>query len=171
MRGHPIAVTVIGSVVVALALVVGLWGKRQDFVDSFGNASAGLLAGAVALQIVWLLARTEAWHVCVGAAGGQVGRRRLYRAASVGYLGNQFNSNFGLGVRIAALRRSAPDHSPSPSVLIAAELPIVVIEMALAAILSFTLIGPLGVPWWVPVIALAAAVVAIGGAGRFVRHR
>ena len=171
MRRHPVAVTVIGSLVVATALVVGLWEKREDFVDAFGSASAGLLAAAIALQIIWLIARTEAWHVCVDAAGGRVGRRRLYRAASVGYLGNQFNSNFGLGVRIAALRRSAPDHSPSPAVLIAAELPIVVIEIALAAILSFTLIGPLGVPWWVPLVALAVAALVIGGGGRFVRHR
>lgn len=171
MRRHPVAVTVIGSLVVAAALVVGLWEKREDFVDAFGSASAGLLAGAIGLQVVWLIARSEAWHVCVDAAGGRVDRRRLYRAASVGYLGNQFNSNFGLGVRIAALRRSAPDQSPPPSVLIAAELPIVVVEIALAAILSFTLIGPLGIPWWVPLVALAAAFLGIGGAGRFVRHR
>ena len=171
MRRHPVAVTVIGSLVVAVALVVGLWGKREDFVDAFGSASASLLLASIALQIIWLIARSEAWHVCVAAAGGHVGRRRLYRAASVGYLGNQFNSNFGLGVRIAALRRSAPSDSPSASVLIAAELPIVVIEIALAALLSFTLIGPLGVPWWVPLIALAVAAVAIGGAGRFVRYR
>jgi hypothetical protein len=56
-------------------------------------------------------------------------------------------------------------------VLVAAELPIVVIEIAFAAILSFTLIGPLGVPWWVPLLALAVAAAAIGGMGRFVRHR
>ena len=83
--------------------------------------------------MIWLIARSEAWHVCVGAAGGSVNRRRLYRAASVGYLGNVFNGNFGLAVRIAALRRSAPSDSPRPSVLVAAELPILVIEGALAA--------------------------------------
>ena len=171
MRHHPVAVTIIGSLIVAVALAVGLWGKRHDFVDAFTSASAATLGAAIALQIVWLVARSEAWHVCVAAAGGNVDRRRLYRAASIGYLGNQFNSNFGLGVRIAALRRSAPECSPPPSVLIAAELPIVVIEIALAAILSFTLIGPLGVPWWVPVIVVVAATVLISGAGRFVRDR
>lgn len=170
-RRHPVAVTVLGSLVVGGALAAGLWNKREDFVDAFGSASAKLLIASVALQIVWLIARSEAWHVCVGAAGGQVDRRVLYRAASVGYLGNLFNSNFGLGVRIAALRRSAADDSPSPAVLVAAELPIVVIEMALAAVLSFTLVGPLGVPWWVPVAALAGATIFIGGMGRFVRHR
>ena len=40
----------------------------------------------------------------VRSAGDSGCDRRLYRAASVGYLGNLFNSNFGLGVRIAALR-------------------------------------------------------------------
>jgi uncharacterized membrane protein YbhN (UPF0104 family) len=168
---HPVAVTLIGSLAVALALVVGLWNKREDFVSAFGSASALTLAGAVALQVVWLVARSEAWHVCVGAAGGSVGRGLLYRAAAVGYLGNLFNANVGLGVRIAALRRAAPADSPKAGVLIAAELPILVIEMALAAILSFTLIAPLGIPWWVPLIALAAAGVLIGGMGRFIRHR
>jgi hypothetical protein len=96
-----------------------------------------ILGAAVLLQVVCLIARSEAWHVCGGAAGGSVNRRRLYRAASVGYLGNLFNSNFGLAVRIAALRRSAPSDSPRPSALVAAELPILIVEGALAAVMSF----------------------------------
>ncbi len=130
-----------------------------------------MLAGAIGLQIIWLIARSEAWNVCVDAAGGTVKRRRLYRAAAVGYLGNLFNSSFGLGVRIAALRRSAPVDSPPVSVLIAAEMPIVVVEVALAAICSFTLVGPLGAPWWVPLVALAVAFCAIAGVTRVARGR
>ena len=171
MRRHSVLVTVIGSLLVAAALVAGLWNKREDFVEAFGGAPARVLAAAVALQVVWLVARSEAWHVCVAAAGGSVARRRLYRAAAVGYLGNLFNSSFGLGVRIAALRRTARANSPSAAVLVAAELPIVVIEIALAALLSFTLIGPLNLPWWIAPAALAFAAVVIGGLGRFVRHR
>ena len=171
MKRHPIAVTVAGTLVVTAALVVGLWSKRDDFVEAFSSASARTLTAAIGLQVIWLIARSEAWHVSVEAAGGRVDRPRLYRAAALGYVGNIFNSNFGLGVRIAALRRSAPDHSPSPGVLIAAELPIVVIEIALAAILSFTLISPLGMPWWAAVVIVAVATGAITGMGRFVRHR
>jgi uncharacterized membrane protein YbhN (UPF0104 family) len=170
-RAHPGTVTLIGSLIVGAALVIGLWGKRDDFAAAFTGASLLILASAVALQVLWLVLRSEAWHVCVGAAGGEVGRRRLYRASSVGYMGNLFNANFGLAVRIAALRRSAPDHSPKPGVLIAAELPILVVEGALCAIMSFTLIGPLGVPWWVPLAALAVVTLAIAGATRFVRNR
>lgn len=171
VRRHPTAVTVIGSLVVLGALVFGLWGKRGDFAEALGSASVWLLAAAVGLQVIWLVARSEAWHVCVGAAGGSVGRRCLYRAASVGYLGNLFNANFGLAVRIGALRRSAPADSPKPSVLVAAELPIIVVEIALAALLSFTLIGPLGVAWWIPLAVVGGAVVVIGGLTRFVRDR
>ena len=162
-RAHPVAVTVAGSTIVAVALVIGLWNKRADFAAALGDAPWWMLAGAIALQIVWLLLRSEAWHVCVNAAGGIAGRRRLYRAAAIGYLGNLFNSHFGMGVRIAALRRSAPAESPNVSVLIAAEMPIIVVEIALAAICSFTLIGPLGIAWYVPLIFLGVAAVICAG--------
>lgn len=170
-RAHPTLVTVLGTLVVTAALVYGLWDKRDDFVEAFSSASVVTLSAAVALQVVWLIARSEAWHVCVDAAGGVVGRRRLYHAAAVGYLGNLFNSNFGLAVRIATLRRTAPSECPPVKVLVTAELPIVVIEVALAALLSFTLIEPLGVAWWIPIVIVATAAGAIGGMTRFVRDR
>jgi uncharacterized membrane protein YbhN (UPF0104 family) len=151
--------------------VVGLWSKREDFVTALGDAPAWALAAAALLQVIWLIARSEAWHVCVDAAGGEVNRRRLYRAAAVGYLGNLFNSSFGLGVRIAALRRSAPAESPKVSVLIAAEMPIIVVEIALAAICSFTLVGPLGMAWWAPLIFLSVALVGIVAVTRLARGR
>ena len=171
MRRHSALVTIIGSLTVAAALVVGLWNKREDFVEAFTSASFLVLGAAALLQVAWLVARSEAWHVCVGAAGGNVGRRRLYRAAAVGYLGNLFNSNFGLGVRIAALRRSAPVDSPKAGVLIAAELPIVAVEVVLAAVLSFTLVAPLGWPWWSALAIMVAATAILAGLTRFVRDR
>jgi hypothetical protein len=171
LRRHPARVTFAGSLIVGGALVLGLSGKRGDFSAAMQLAPLWILAAAVLLHVIWLVARSEAWHVCVGAAGGHVSRRRLYRAASVGYLGNIFNSQFGLAVRIAALRRSAPRQSPAPSVLIAAELPIVVVEGALAALTSFTLVAPLGVPWWVPLICFAATLGAIAGLTRLAHDR
>ncbi len=48
----------------------------------------------------------------------------------------------------------------------AAEVPIIIVEVALAAIFSFTLIAPLGVPWWVPVIAVAVMAGAVAGLRR-----
>ena len=68
-------VTVIGTVVVTAALVLGLWNKRHDFAEAFASASALTLGLAIGTQVIWLLARSEAWHVCVEAAGGRVDRR------------------------------------------------------------------------------------------------
>src|SRR5690349_20871956 len=65
IRAHPAAVTVACTLVVGLALVVGLWGKRDAFVGALGDAPAWMLAGAALLQLIWLVARSEAWHVCV----------------------------------------------------------------------------------------------------------
>ncbi len=157
LRRHSKAVSIVFGLAVFAALLVGLYGKRDDFAQALGSVSVAVLAGAVLLQVVWLGLRSEAWHVCVDAAGGTCGRRPLYRAAAIGYLGNLLNPSFGLAVRITELRRTAPAEAPKAGALVAAELPIVVIEMSLAAICSFTLIAPLGIPWWVPVIALAAA--------------
>lgn len=74
-------------------------------------------------------------------------------------------------MRIAALRRSAPRESPAPSVLVAAELPIVVVEVTLAALTSFTLVGPLGVPWWVPLVCFAFTLALMAGLTRLARDR
>ena len=81
------ALSVIGAAAVAAVLAGVLFGKRGDFSTALQAAPLWLLAIAAVLQAVALVARSEAWHVCVSAAGGTVSRRRLYRAASVGYLG------------------------------------------------------------------------------------
>ena len=171
VRRHPAAVSIAGSLVVAGALAIAIAGNGGEFLAALESAPLWLLAVCVALHISWLVARSEAWSVCIGAAGGSVSRRRLYRASSVGYLGNIVNGQFGLAVRIAALRRSAPTDSPRAHVLVAAELPVVLIEAALAAICSFTLVGPLGVPWWVPLICFAFMAAVIAGLQRVTHHR
>lgn len=117
----------------------------------------------VLLQIVALLARSEAWHLTIRAAGGTVARRVLFRASSMQVLGGLINGHLGVAARIAALRRSSPEVSPQVPTLIAAEFPIIAIEAALAALASFTLIGPLGLPWWLPLILLAVIGVASAG--------
>jgi hypothetical protein len=171
LRRHPTAVSLAGGTLVAVALVIGLAGHGHEFAVALRSAPFWVLGIAIALHLIWLLARSEAWRVCIGAAGGSVGRRPLYRASSVGYLGNIFNGQFGLAVRIAALRRTAPAQCPKAPVLLAAELPIVVVEIALAAIFSFTLVAPLGVPWWAPLGAFAAVAAVLGGMQRVARNK
>jgi len=149
-----------------------LAGKRGEFIAALHSAPISLLALAALLQIVALLTRSEAWNVCVGAAGGSVPRRVLFRAAGVGYLASVLNGSVGMAARIASLRRVAPQSAPRVPALLAAEVPIITVEVALAAVFSFTLIAPLDVPWWMPTIAVVAMAAFVVGLHRLSeRHR
>jgi uncharacterized membrane protein YbhN (UPF0104 family) len=162
-RRHRTLVAVGGSLLSAAILVVLLAGRRHEFAAALSGAAAWVLAVTVALQIVALLARSEAWHLTIDAAGGSIDRRVLYRASSMQVLGSVINGHLGVAARIAALRRSAAIRCPQVPTLIAAELPILTVEAALAALTSFTLVGPLGLPWWVPVIGITAIAAASAG--------
>ncbi len=164
-------ISILGAAVVAGALGVELAGRRGQFTAAIHAAPIWILSLVVLLQLVALIARTEAWHVCVRATGATVGRRPLFRAAGVGYLASVLNGSLGVAARIAALRHTAPRDSPHVPALLAAEVPIISVELALTAIFSFTLIGPLGVPWWAPVIAVAVAGAAVVGLGRLSNRR
>jgi uncharacterized membrane protein YbhN (UPF0104 family) len=148
-------VTVVGSLVSAGVLAVVLVGRRHEFETALASAAAWVLVVTAVLQIVALLARTEAWHRTIEAAGGTVDRRVLFRASSMQVLGSLVNGQLGVAARIAALRRSSPEVSPQIPTLVAAEFPILAVEAALVALTSFTLVGPLGLPWWVPLIGIA----------------
>jgi uncharacterized membrane protein YbhN (UPF0104 family) len=162
-RRHRALITVIGSLATAAVLAFVLAGRRHEFVAALSDAALWVLAVAALLQIVALLARSEAWHLTIEAAGGTVARRILYRASSFQVLGSVINGQLGVAARIAALRRSSPTVSPQVPTLIAAEFPILAVEATLAALTSFTLVGPLGLPWWLPIIVLAVIATASAG--------
>ena len=157
-----VGLSILGALVVTGVLAFALAGRGGQFIAALHTAPISLLVLAASLQIVALLARSEAWNVCVRAAGGTVSRRVLFRAAAVGYIASVINGSFGMAARIVSLRRAAPQTTPRVPALIAAEVPIITVEVALVAIFSFTLVAPLGVPWWVPVtvVGLTAGVVA-----------
>lgn len=165
-RRRSTPLTVAFAVGVAAVLVVVLAGRRQEFGAALSSASVGVLALATALQVVALLVRTEAWHLTIEAAGGTVARRILYRASSMQVLGGMLNGHLGVAARIAALRRSSPEVAPQVPTLIAAEFPILAVEGALAILASFTLVAPLGLPWWLPLVGIP--VIALASAG--LRH-
>ena len=162
-RRHRGPITIVGSLATAAVLVWLLSGQREEFADALASASLWVLGVTALLQIVALVSRSEAWHLTITAAGGTVPRRVLYRASSMQVLGSVINGQLGVAARIAALRRSSPEVSPQVPTLIAAEFPIIAIEAMLAALTSFTLVVPLGLPWWLPLIVLAVIATASAG--------
>ena len=156
------AATAAGMLAVALVLALVLADRRDEFAEALGAAPLWVLLLAAALQLVALVTRCEAWRTCVAAVGATISRRRLFRAGGLGNLASLVNTNLGAAARIAVLRRSAPSETPRIPALIAAEIPIITLEAVLAALSSFTLVGPLGLPWWTPLIAVAVMVGVVG---------
>jgi uncharacterized membrane protein YbhN (UPF0104 family) len=158
-----IAVSVGGAVAVAALLVYVLAGRGSQFTAALRTAPLTLVGLSVLLQIGALLTRTEAWAICVRAAGGTVSRRVLFRSAAFGCVASIVNGSVGMAVRIASVRRAAPLTTPRAPALVAAEVPIITVELALVALFSFTLVAPLGVPLWAPaiIILLMVGLVAV----------
>jgi hypothetical protein len=157
-----IAISVGGTLGVAALLGYVVAGRGAQFSAALETAPITLVALSVLLQVGALLTRTEAGTICVRAAGGTVSRRVLFRSAAFGCIASIVNGSVGMAVRIASVRRAAPQTTPRAPALMAAEVPIITVELALVAIFSFTLVAPLGVPLWVPalIIALMAGLVA-----------
>jgi uncharacterized membrane protein YbhN (UPF0104 family) len=160
-----VVVAVTGALASAMLLSLLLAARRGELATALTSAPWWKLALAAGLQIVALLARTEAWHLTIEAAGGQLARRVLFRASSAQVFGSLLNGQLGAAARIFALRRSRSGDCPQVPTLIAAEVPILAVEAVLAALASFTLIGPLSLPWWSPILALGA-ILAAGAAMR-----
>jgi uncharacterized membrane protein YbhN (UPF0104 family) len=170
--GRSLAMTVVGTAIVVAVLAAVLAGDREEFSGALESAPLVVLLAAVALQILALVSRSEAWHVSVRAAGGTVARRRMYWASAMGNLGSLLNTNLGAAGRIAVLRRTAPEETPRVGGLVTAEVPIVTVEALLAVLTSFTLVVPLGLPWWLPLVALGVAGLLMAGLGALAgRHR
>jgi uncharacterized membrane protein YbhN (UPF0104 family) len=165
-KRHRTTLTVAGSLASAALLVWLLSGRSEEFTTALSSASVGVIVVTALLQAVALVSRSEAWHLTIEAAGGAVDRRVLYRASSMQVLGGVINGHLGVAARIAALRRSSPDSCPKVPTLVAAEFPILAVEGMLAAIASFTLVVPLGLPWWLPIVCFGVFVLVSAGLRR-----
>jgi hypothetical protein len=164
--------TALGTLVTVGVLAFVLAGRGSQFSAALLAAPIWLLTLAAVLHLLSLVTRAEAWNGCVIAAGGTVSRRVVLRAAGVGSLASVISAQLGVAMRIAALRRSAPETSPRIPAMMAAEVPIVAVETTLAALFMFTLVGPLDLPLWLPFVAIAlmfGALFGLRGVAR--RHR
>ena len=159
-QGRRAATTVVAAALL-LAIVAMLVRHGPQFADAVRRVSFSALLIAAGLHVVTVVARSEAWTVSLRAAGGRLERRSIYQVASLGFAANMLSTALGTAVRIWALRRKAADQVPSAPALVAAEAPIVALQLVVTAIMSVSLIGPLGMPWWIAPALLGGAVAVV----------
>src|SRR5688500_17308992 len=119
-----LVLSLIGWAVASGLLAWAIAGRWAELWAAAGRLRLGRAALTIALLIVALAARGEAWLGCIRGAGGAVDRRRVYRATGLGCAANVLSSHLGTAARITVLRRSAPTETPTVGPLLAAEVPI-----------------------------------------------
>jgi uncharacterized membrane protein YbhN (UPF0104 family) len=158
-----------------LALLAGITAMlarhRHDFAQAVGTIPLVTLLAAFVLHAATVVARTEAWVVSVRAAGAETPRRALFQIGSLGFAANVISSSIGTAVRIWALRRKGGEHVPSAPALMAAEVPVLALQLILTGLMAFSLSGPLGAPWWtapaILLVAIAVLLVLVRAGRRF----
>ena len=157
----------LGSAVVTfgvLALVCGLCVAHADDVgDAFTAVPAWAFATAVALHLVTLVLRSEAWRLSLAAAGGDgLPRGVVHGANAAAFVAGAVQSHAALPARVAVLRRVAGERAPPASRICVADLPIVVLELSATALLlaAGALVGRGSVLIASVAVAVALAVLA-----------
>ena len=168
---HRVVVSVLATLAAFGAVAFVLSGRRGQFSTAMLTAPIWLLLLAALLHIASLVTRSEAWNFCMRAAGGSAPRRLVFRAAGIGSLASVLSAQLGAAARIGALRRSAPNTCPRLPTLAAAEVPIVAVEATLAAVFMFTLVGPLDLPFWIPILVIVGMLCSLVGLRRVARRR
>ena len=69
LRRRKITLSLLGALAVTALLGFVLAGRRAQFVAALKHAPISLLIVSALLQVLALLARSEAWNVCVREAG------------------------------------------------------------------------------------------------------
>jgi hypothetical protein len=152
----------VGSLATAALLAFLLAARCHEFAAALSGPAVWVLAATALLQIVALLARSESWHLTIQAAGGTFDRRILYRALSFPVLGSVIDGQLGSrrGSPRCAGRRQPSVHGcrryrrgvPDPRR-----------RGTLAALTSFTLVAPMRLPSWLPLVGLAVIATASAG--------
>jgi hypothetical protein len=144
------------------ALVVLCVLRRHDLAAAAVAVPPQALGALAALHLATLVARSEAWRLSLAALAGAPPPRAAIHAANAGaFVAGALEPHAALPARVALLRRLAPHQLPHPTHVAVADVPIIVLEAAGAALL----LGATGA-WWAPAGAIALLLGARLAAGR-----
>ncbi len=160
----------LGAAVSSIAVLGILGALCVTHADEVGAAFAAVpawaVAAAIALHVMTLVLRSEAWRVTLAAAGGETLSRRAVHVSNAGaFVAGAVQSHAALPARVALLRRLAGPQAPRAGQICVADVPIFALELCATALLlaAGVVIAGHG-SWWVAPIAVGVAVAVLAGA-------
>lgn len=155
-------VTLAATVAAIVGLAVVLWHHWDEVGRAIETVSLVSFLAITALQVVAYLMRTQAFGMCVRAAGAHTPTGALHGASASTFLANTVVPMYVGGlVRVAMLRRLAGKEGPTVGQMVTADGVSLFLEAVITVALIVVACTQLDVAWWWPV-ALGAVCVAAG---------
>lgn len=144
--------------VLALVLVQG-----EDFRDALSRFPAWAVLGAVGAQLLWLACRGEAWRLALNAVGPrEVPRASAHVANALAFAVGALQSFATVPARALALRRLAPERSPTLEQTLVADAPVLALEgTIMGLLLVIAVLTTPGLPAWGAAATFAAGALAL----------
>lgn len=159
---------ILGPLVAVAVLLIVLWSRFDDIVDSWELISTQAVVALVGFHLVALILRAIAWGRCVGAAGAPVETRLLHSSSSLRFLADTIVPTYiGAWVRIWLVRRydapraAQPGATPTPTIgqMFTADGLMLLVEAVLTVGLVTLAVLTSSLEWWW-IFAFAIAVLA-----------
>lgn len=152
------ATTGFAVLVVALAIAEG-----SEFGAALGEFPAWAVLVSIGTQLAWLGCRGEAWRLALNAVGPrEVSRRGAHLANALAFGVGAVQSLATVPARALALRRLAPERSPTLEQTLVADAPVLALEGTLMGLLLVVavLTAP-GLPAWGALAVLTAGALGL----------
>lgn len=121
------------GITIAVAIVVGVVANHHahEILETLRNVSPLPVLGAALLHAATLALRSEAWRIGLRAVGADgLPLRSIHRANGLAFLVGTIQGELSLPARVAALRRSEPEHAPTAVQTAMVDAPLALVEVA-----------------------------------------
>ncbi len=119
------------TIAVAIVVVVVANHHAHEILETLRTVSPVPVVGAALLHAATLALRSEAWRIGLRAVGADaLPMRSIHRANGLAFLVGTIQGELSLPARVAALRRSEPEHAPSAVQTAMVDAPLALVEIA-----------------------------------------
>lgn len=160
-RRFRLVTSLAGPLVIVGVLAYVLAAHGDEIGRAVERASITTIAGVTLLALLVLLARSEEAVICLTAMDNPPSRLDIHAASSFAFLVSTLNHYVASPVRATLLQRLDPPRAPTIPQMILVDGSTYLIEGLLAAALLVISAGALKLQWWMPVLAVVGALVAL----------